>query len=284
MSLITNQFVMKLIADSGSTKTQWYVVSATKPKAFRTVGFNPYFYTTKGLIDALRVALLLEVPLMKIEVVQFYGAGCGDTTQRQKMQGALEQIMPQATVEVQTDLLAAAHATAGQQAGICCILGTGSNSCYYDGNQIVDNLPSLGYLLGDEGAGTHLGRMLLQAYFYREMPATVAAAMEQQYEMNRTTILKELIQSKTPNQYLASFADFAVDQKEQPFIQGLIRQNMELFITRHIQKYRVHGNLPVHFVGSIAKGFEFVLRPLLLKHGLPIGQIIKEPFPSLLHY
>ncbi len=275
---------MKLIADSGSTKTQWYVVRSADSKAFRTIGFNPYFYTTASLIDTLRTVLHLEIPLLEIEAVQFYGAGCGDATQRQKLQGALAQLMPQATIEVQTDLLAAARATAGQQAGICCILGTGSNSCYYDGNQIVDNLPSLGYLLGDEGAGAHLGRMLLQAYFYREMPAMVAAAMEQQYEMNRVAILNELIQSKTPNQYLASFADFAVDQKAQPFIQGLIRQNMELFITRHVQKYRMHGNLPVHFVGSIAKGFEFVLRPLLLEHGLAVGQIIKEPFPNLLHY
>lgn len=278
---------MKLIADSGSTKTQWYLIDTTHTQSFLTEGYNPY-YNSKDYIQQSLVADLIpkinQLTTTPLQELHFYGAGCGTPTNRELLKTIFSSLFKDVNIEVGTDLLAASRATAGHQAGICCILGTGTNSCYYDGKKIVDNLPSLGYILGDEGAGVALGKQIIQSYFYREMPPELQSKLEQSFDMDRHNILQEVLQGETPSRFLASFAQFAVQHQQNAFIIQLIEQNFETFITRHLYKYRVHGDLPVHFVGSIAFGFQSILTKLLNKHKLTVGEILKTPFPQLLGY
>lgn len=278
---------MKLIADSGSTKTQWYLIDTTHTQSFLTEGYNPYYNSRDYIQQSLESDLIPKINQLTTSPIQdlhFYGAGCGTLANRNLLQDIFMHLFPSTPIEIGTDLLAAARATAGHQAGICCILGTGTNSCYYDGKKIVDNLPSLGYILGDEGAGAALGKQIIQSYFYREMPLELKNKLEQSFDMNRHHILQEVLQGDTPSRFLASFAQFAVQHQKDTFITQLIEQNFENFITRHLYKYHIHGDLPVHFVGSIAFGFQDILIPLLKKHQLTAGTILKTPFPQLLGY
>jgi N-acetylglucosamine kinase-like BadF-type ATPase len=278
---------MKLIADSGSTKTQWYLIDTTHTQSFLTEGYNPYYnsstYIKNGLVADL-LPKLKQLTSSSIGTLSFYGAGCGTEANRLLLHQIFSDLFPNSSIEIGTDLLAAARATAAHEKGICCILGTGTNSCYYDGKKIIDNLPSLGYILGDEGAGVALGKQIVQAYFYREMPLELKSSLENSFNMDRHYILQEVLQGNTPSRFLASFAQFAVQHEKHPFIIKLIEQNFETFIVRHLYKYKVHGDLPIHFVGSIAFGFQEILIALLRKHQLKIGTILKTPFPQLLSY
>jgi N-acetylglucosamine kinase-like BadF-type ATPase len=275
---------MKLIADSGSTKTDWYLIKDKQLLRYSTQGYNPYYCTTEEVKKSLNAELLDKVDAGTIQSLYFYGSGCANVLTQKVIRDALEPTFVHAFISLGDDLLAAARATAGHEAGICCILGTGSNSCVYNGKEIEDKIPSLGYILGDEGAGSFLGRQLVSAYFYREMPIDLAAKMEKAYDMDKHLIISSLLNEKNPNRILASYALFASEHQEHPFIQQLLTACFDAFVGRHILKYPNAEQLPIHFIGSIAFGFQEVLKQVLVKHQLTVGQIYKSPFPTLLEY
>lgn len=275
---------MKLIADSGSTKTDWYLISDKQLLRYHTQGYNPYYWTTEEVKKSLNAELLNKVDAKTIESLYFYGSGCANALTQKIIRDALEPSFVNASISLGDDLLAAARATAGHEAGICCILGTGSNSCFYNGIEIEDKIPSLGYVLGDEGAGSFLGRQLVTAYFYREMPVDLAVKMEKAYNMDKHLIISSLLNEKNPNRILASYALFASEHQEHPFIEQQLTACFDTFISRHILKYPNAQQLPIHFIGSIAFGFQEVLKQVLEKHQLEVGNIFKSPFPTLLDY
>ena len=277
---------MIYIADSGSTKADWTPVRQGKQGTkISTKGFNPNFWKTEDIIVELQKEFVPHMPAEPAAHVVFYGSGCWDAKRKKVIADALKVIFPQAEIAVEHDLLASARATCGDEPGIACILGTGSNSVLYDGRDEKDNVTNLGYLIGDEGSGTHLGRKLIQAYAYREMPADLEAEFEKEVPGGKSEILDNLYQKPHPNLYLSRFTRFLNAQAAHPFTEELSKESFREFIRRHVCKYEGHQELPVHFVGSVAHYFAKPLREVLTgEFGLQAGKIIKAPIDSLVAY
>lgn len=276
---------MILIADSGSTKTDWMLVEKDGTKSLiNTIGFNPVFDDTAHIARELTEHLLPKIPTQPIEKVSYYGAGCWDMKRKKKVLDALHQLFPKAEVEVQHDLLAAARATCGVKPGIACILGTGSNSCLYDGADVIDNVTNLGYLIGDEGSGSFLGKMLIRAYFYRELPKDLVDVFEEVCPGGKSEVLDRVYGQETPNVYLASLTKFLSEYQNHFYIQKLVGEGFAIFIDRHVRKYANHTSLPIHFVGSIAFYFKPILEVILHERGMSLGHIIRKPIDSLVEF
>ncbi|MGH1338101.1 MAG: hypothetical protein ACRBFS_18410 [Aureispira sp.] len=275
---------MKLIADSGATKTLWYSLNASSTASCHTQGCHPYYWTTAELTKSLQAQLLPQLMEKKVEQLYFYGAGCTQAAPRSIVEEALKVLFPTTRIEVKSDLLAAARATAQHQAGVCCILGTGAASLQYDGHKMIDQVPSLGYLLGDEGSGADLGRQLLRAYYYRQFPTVLKAAFEEQYQTNKYEVIQALQQAEQPSRHLARYTQFAVEQQAHPFIQELIKTRFGVFLERQVSPYQGIETQPIHFVGSVAHGFQELLREVIEAKKWTMGTVLKSPFPALLSY
>lgn len=281
---------MQLLADSGSTKTDWFLydtnadIYTTPPLGhFESKGMNPVVLATEEIRAILTNAFAASLPLekrAKIQKLCFYGAGCSKIESGQKMLGILSEFFETAEISVRSDIWAAIHACCPKTAGIVCILGTGANSCVYNGAEIVDNIPSLGYLLGDEGAGFDLGKRILEAYFCRQFPKDLQALFQAQYpDVTETNILPALYQAPAPNRYIAGFAQFAIAQQNQPFIQKIIVESFQNFIQYRILPYESAQKLPVHAIGSVVWHLSGLWKQVLLQNALLVGKIIQKPFP-----
>ena len=276
---------MILIADSGSTKTDWRIISKTKDiKVVSTIGFNPVLTTTAKIIGELTATFNNKIVNQKIKAVYYYGAGCWDKITCSVVSTALKVIFPTAKIEVTNDLLGAARAVCGNEAGIACILGTGANSCLYDGQKVIDNVPALGYIMGDEGSGAYLGKQLLKSYFYRELPQVLVEKLVKKQPISKKILLKEVYQSRTGNRYLASFAKFIIQEQAHPFIKQMIEDSFDQFIQRQVRKYNEASNYPIHFIGSIAYFLKGILGERLKATGLQLGQIIRQPIDGLVEF
>jgi glucosamine kinase len=278
---------MKLIADSGSTKTHWYLTKKPQLLEFETIGLNPVVLETTEIERSLREEVLAKIGEAAKEVseIYFYGAGCSSQQHIGQMKKLLQQAFPNAQqLVVHNDLWASIYATCADQAGICCILGTGSNACVYNGEKIVDQLPSLGYILGDEGSGNQIGKSLLQAYFYREMPTEIEQAFQAKYQLEEHQFVQQLYTSQRPNRFLASYAQFAAEHQEDEFIQELLFGCFEEFVALQLLKFKQAERYPIHFIGSIAAAFEEELSYVLETYQLNKGIVLKSPFPKLLDY
>ena len=278
--------LMIIIADSGSTKCDWKLVDSSGIKQhFSTKGYNPFFYTSEVIYKELQPVFSNIEMAKTVKKVVFYGAGCSDDFHSGIVKDGLQQVFQASEIEVQHDLLAAARATCGTKAGLACIIGTGSNSCLYDGKNVIDNVSNLGYLMGDEGSGSHLGKALIRAYAYREMPADLMRRFEQKYNFtNIRQIVKTVYESSTPNVYLASLSRFYSENSTHEFIQQLVAKSFRAFTQRHLLKYQSAQNLPAHFVGSIAYYFKDILKFVLQSEGIELGLIIKQPIDNLVEY
>ena len=275
---------MVIIADCGSTKSDWLLIHGGRNQQLEnTVGFSPFFHTTAEIKSILDAQLVPKLKPETVREIHFYGTGIHDEHRAEIVAAALRAVFPNATVEVEHDLLAAARATCGHNAGIACILGTGSNSCYYDGEKILDNVPSLGWLLGDEGSGTHLGKALLRAKFYRELPADLNNAFDAAFPEG-TDAIKDRVYEKNANSYLASFTRFLGDNIQHPFVQNLVAACLGEFLDRHVCKYGGYQHVPVHFVGSIAHHFQDVLLKCMEERRLIAGAIVRKPIYPLADY
>lgn len=276
---------MILIADCGSTKADWRLVGGSEgSKNFNTKGFNPFLHSTETIREGLNESLAKQLDTSLITKVFFYGAGCSDAYRCSIVENALTAIFPNALINIDHDLLAAARATCGNHEGIACILGTGSNSCLYDGSQIIDNVTNLGHIIGDEGSGYHLGKSLVQAYFYRELPVELNKAFEEFCTLGKREILNRIYRKGNANVFLSSFAKLIAEQKSHPFIQKLVFNCFDLFVKRHVCKYENYNKIPVSFIGSIAFHFKEVLEQVLVSHSIELGKILKKPIDELVIY
>ncbi len=275
---------MVIIADCGSTKCDWLLLHGGRDQQLEnTVGFSPFFHTTEDIKKILEEQLLPKLKAETVAEIFFYGTGIHDEHRSEIVAAALRAVFPKAKVEVEHDLLAAARAVCGHDAGIACILGTGSNSCYYDGESILDNVPSLGWLIGDEGSGTHLGKAILRAWFYRELPADLYAAFNAAYPEGQD-VVKDRIYDKGANAYLATFTRFMGDNIKHPFIKKLVAECLGEFLDRHVVKYHGHQHVPINFVGSIAFHFQGVLEECLEARKLKLGVVVRKPIYPLADY
>ncbi len=275
---------MIIVADSGSTKADWIFADGNGfRETVRTMGVNPFFHSESQITKMVNDGFNNHVPVDQIESVYFYGAGCSDDKRCAQMEAGLRNVFLNARIFVEHDLLAAARATCFNDPGIACILGTGSNSCLYDGQVIKDNVTSLGYLAGDEGSGSHLGKSLLRAYYYREMPASLSAAFKQEIASDKTYVFDQMYGS-SPNVYLASLAEFLGKHLDNSFAKALATSCFSEFIERHVTKYEGYQTLPIHFVGSIAYHFQPVISQVLRSHKLNEGNIIHKPIQALISY
>lgn len=278
---------MIIIADSGSTKTHWEIINE-KTKEHRSVfsrGINPFYQSESEITAIIKNELKPYLNAGKLpDRIYFYGAGCSQPDRNEVVSSGLGKVFKDAEIEVEHDLLAAARATCGKQAGVSAILGTGSNSCLFDGKRIVDNIPSLGFQLGDEGSGAWFGRKLLQAYYYRELPGELQIELETEYDMEKSRVLKHVYDKPMPNQYIASFAKFISKHNEHPFFMDLLKHGFREFLDRHVKKYVGHEKLPVHFVGSVAFFNKDILLEVLSKYKLKTGVVLRGPMEGLLNY
>jgi len=274
-----------LIADSGSTKTDWCLISAgKKARHYQTSGLNPFFRTHEDCINIMSTELKLKPGKEQIAQVVFYGAGIKDKSKVHIIEKALKQHFGISTVSAHSDMLGAARATCGDDRGICGILGTGSNSCYYNGAKISVQNPSLGFIIGDEGSGTYMGKRVLQYYFYNTFDHDLKAAFENKYGNNLTDILEKVYKGQAPNRYLASFTQFLIEQRGHYMIENIIEDALIDFYQRHILKYRESWKYPIHFVGTVAYEFRDIITSLHEQYGLETGKILKAPMDGLLRF
>ena len=275
---------MLVIADGGSTKVDWHFVK-TKNEIHQahSIGFNPYYFGTKKIVAELSKNFIKENPVKEVKKLFFYGAGCSNEKKCAKLSDAFHIIFPNADIQVTHDLMAAARASCGHTAGIACILGTGSNSCLYDGSKIIDNIPTLGFFLGDEGSGAHIGKALIRAYYYRELPVDLKIKLEKFTNMDRAKLLQK-IYGNSPNVFLASFSTFIGKNKHHVFLHHLVKDSFAKFIDKHIRKYNEHTKLPIHFVGSIAHYYKDILKEAMAEKNLHLGNIIQQPIQHLVAF
>ena len=274
----------KLIADSGSTKCEWCLLSEGRKKTIFTQGISPYFLTEKQITELLLKELIPRLKNSPVSEIHFYGTGLGSPENVTIIRSSLKKLFPGCKAEVATDLTGAARAVCGDTKGIACILGTGSSSCYYNGKKIVKNNPGLGYILGDEGSGAYLGKKVIQYYLYKTFDEELHARFEKQFRTTGLEILEHVYKKPLPNRYLASFAIFLAENRGHYMIENIIEDGLNDFFFTHLYKYRESWLLPIHFVGSIAFGFRDVLKDICNMYELELGKVIKEPMEGLIAY
>lgn len=277
-----------MIADSGSTKTDWrFIDRKGKIISFTTAGFNPFFWTSKEIYEEIRKNLPNTIPLQTSHFplhTFFYGAGCSSPERNSVISDALHRIFPGSKVEIYHDLLGAARALFGKQQGIAAILGTGSNSCLFDGKKIKEAIPALGYVLGDEGSGTHLGKKLLAAYLYGELPLLIEKSFKNKFNLSKEKILNHVYAQPLPNRYLASYSRFIFEKRRNFWMKNLIETSFREFFIHHIMPYKNHRNVPVGFVGSIAYKFRSILENVSKEFGTGIVKVIENPIKELVSF
>lgn len=273
---------MVLVADCGATKADWLLLRAGRPdKLVHTLGFNPVVHP-KELLEGEVMKLSQDLlPGIQPDTIFYYGAGCWDFRRKAVVKDTLSAAFPNSDIHVMHDLLAAARATCSHDPGIACIMGTGSNTCLYDGVDVIDNVTNLGFLLGDEGSGSHLGKSFLRAYFYRELDDQLVEAFEASTNLDRSTVLDTVYETEIPNTYLASFTRFMGEHIDHPIIQKIVFTSFSEFLDRHVRKYRGHLELPIHFIGSIAFHFKSILLAALHERDMNAGNFVPKPIDAL---
>lgn len=275
---------MILLADSGSTKTDWRLIDANQQiYQYATQGINPYLQNQEEITAILEKEL---IPQLKsgmqshVSEIHFYGAGCGTVQKKKSVAASLSSLFSSALIEVNTDLLGAARALCGSQPGIAAILGTGSNTCYYDGVAIVENHPSLGYILGDEGSGAHIGKTFIQAYLNKELPESLSQRFYDRFQLDKEQILDQIYKQPLPNRFLASFTKFVYQNLKEQYIIDLVAGCFNQLFDKHVLKYE-HTSLKLNCVGSVAFYFSNILRAVAVNKGVVIDKIIETPIAAL---
>lgn len=277
---------MILVADCGSTKIDWCLLNSGKvEKQVFTLGMNAVMLTEEEIRQRIAEELAPDLAGYPVEEVYFYGAGCISDDVCANVASAIKTNFPDATkVEVHTDLLAAARALCGRQPGIACILGTGSNSCYYDGNVIVDNVSPLGYILGDEGSGAVLGKLLLGDILKNQLPKDLCEKFLTQYQLDRLEIIRRVYKEPQGNRFLASVTPFLIENIDRSEVHTLVINAFKAFFIRNIAQYPSYKTLDVNFIGSIAYYYRPVLEEAAEACGCHVGTVIKSPMEGLIKF
>lgn len=276
---------VQLIADCGSTKAEWCLLGAGEATRYHTSGISPFFLNAEQIQDLLEKALLPQLPPdIQIDEIHYYGTGCLQKRSREIVESALRAVWPVASFEVNHDLMGAARALCGKEPGVASILGTGSNSCFFDGTTIKKNNPGLGYVLGDEGSGAILGKKLLQYYLYNTFDEELKSRFDAQYNTNHEEILENVYRKPMPNRYLAGFAKFLGENRGHFIVENILEDSLNEFFFNHIYKYSESWTHPLHFTGSIAWHFRDILKELCELYELQLGRILRSPMDGLVAY
>ena len=278
---------MRLIIDAGSTKMEWILLDGDVVKQrFQTEGFNPNYAEKQCLENMVSFVETQCLASQKTEIqsIHYYGTGCGNEQNCLLIKEVFLHHFPNAETSVTHDLMAACHAVLGHEKGIACILGTGSNSCVYDGADIIEKAVSLGYMVGDEGSGMHIGREVVRAYFHGFMPKDLSQIFEAEYHLELKDFIQHLYHEDQPSKYLASFAKFAGENQSHPYIKGLVKGCFKAFIEAFILRYKDGKSLKISFIGSVAFHFQDLLKESLMEYGLSLGEIMQTPAEGLIRY
>jgi N-acetylglucosamine kinase-like BadF-type ATPase len=272
---------MILIADSGGSKIDWRLLrkNGTINQA-NTPGYNPYYQPVQDLKKSVE-DVLLPIIHEKVDKVFFYGAGVSSEKNQLTVQDALKDYFPEAKIEIGWDLLAAARALCGHEPGIACIMGTGSNSCLYDGEKIIGNVANLGWILADEGSGAYIGKRFIVDYLRKKLPPTLAEQFHARFPFHREEILERVYQHEKPSAFLASFTKFIFQHLKEPYCYQLIYESFSEFYENNVMQYENYQNLKVHFTGSVAFYFSDILRQVANDKGIVVKNILEGPIAGL---
>lgn len=276
---------MILVADSGSTNTDWIVIEGNKVKSlFTTRGFNPYFTTSEKLNNELVSELPKYFDTNDFSKIYFYGSGCSSSEMKDLIHKGLKKIFINAHLEINHDLLGAARALFKNEKGIALILGTGANSCLYNGQKIEKNIPSLGFILGDEGGGDYLGKLFITELLYKNLPEGIISEFLQKYDLNENKIMQKIYKKEHPNQFFASICEFIYNKKENEFIVKLINKSFTDLFEKHVTKYKNYQNYKIRATGSVAYYFQDFLKSIASDFNATIDWIEKKPINKLVEY
>lgn len=273
---------MILIADSGGSKTDWRLIQKDGSIGQASApGFNPYYQPIEDLKKNVQEILLPKINADPVQKIFFYGAGVSSVKNQLTIKSAFLEFFPEAQIEIGWDLLAAARALCGHEPGIACIMGTGSNSCLYDGEKIIGNVANLGWILADEGSGANIGRKFLVDYLRKVMPEKLADQFHLRFPLSREEFLEKVYQQEKPSAFLASFAKFIFQHLDEPYCYKLIYDSFAEFYENNVMKYDNYQNLKVHFTGSIAFYFSDILRQVANDKGITVKNILEGPIAGL---
>ncbi|WP_159800431.1 BadF/BadG/BcrA/BcrD ATPase family protein [Flavobacterium sp. MK4S-17] len=278
---------MKLLVDSGATKADWIALDDNGNRLFttQTLGLSPEVIGKEEAIERLEARFDIYNNRNDVTSLYFYGAGCGTDRMKKFMTDIFREFFPKAEVSVKEDTYAAAYATnPAKDKAIICILGTGSNCSYFDGEELHQKVQSLGYIAMDDCSGNRFGRDLLRAYYFNKMPKHLSEIFEKEYDLDPDTIKHNLYKEPNPNAYLATFAKFLIQHKDDTFIRSLIFDAMQVFIDNYITQYENAHEVPVHFVGSIAFYLKAELAEIMAKNNLKLGNVLRRPIDGLIEY
>ncbi len=276
---------MFLIIDSGSTKSDWVLLDDENNQTlFTTMGFNPYFHNEKTIIDAILENEGLKKCANKVVTVYFYGAGCSSPELNLIVENAFRKVFTEADIFVGHDLTACAYSTYQGKPSISCIIGTGSNSCFFDGDKVSEVIPALGYILGDEGSGSYFGKQLLSSFLYKKLPKNVEEDFIKEFKLNKDIIVENVYMKPNANVYLASFMKFISKHAQEDFFKTMVYEGMKKFIEIHVCCYKNYKYTDVHFIGSLAFIFKNELQKAADELDVKIGQIIQKPIGGLVNY
>jgi len=274
-----------LLVESGSTKTDWCLIKKTgRPIHFKTSGINPYLQSKKEILDLLSNELEWDSKKHSSDNIVFYGAGAAKPEHQEKLVKVLQAYFSVKKIEVYGDMMAAARAMCGEKKGIVSILGTGSNSCYYNGKKIAEQQCSLGFIAGDEGSGNYMGKRILQYYAYNTFDEELKMAFEQRFGNDLVGIIKRLYKEPFPNRYLATFVQLLKENRGHYMVENIVEDCLNDFFHFHILKYRQSWKLPLYFTGSVAHEFRDVIERLCGQYELELGDIEKSPIEALIRY
>lgn len=275
-----------LIADSGSTKCDWLLldINGNYQDSYKTMGFNPFFHSTELIASKIAENQSLKGISQRVRNVYFYGAGCSTPYYNSIVEKALKISFPNAENKVGHDLEGAAYAGYFGEPTIVCILGTGSNSCFFDGKAVHEEVPALGYILGDEGSGSYFGKMLLADYLYKRLPADLHASFFKEYGLDKAAIFQKVYNEPGANVYLAGFTRFLGQYVDHPFIYPKLVDGMRHFLDVHVCCFKNNRNVQINFIGSVAFYFGKALQQACDEMGLRLGHIVKQPIQNLVEY
>lgn len=273
-----------LIADSGSTKTDWVLgrEGGEILQRFQTAGINPYHQSVEE-IEAIVVEAIGQLNTSPTKLF-YYGAGCGQQDNIHLISGILSSKLQDTLVEVAHDLLGACRAVSGGKASIVAIMGTGSNTCLFDGVDIVNNIPALGYVLGDEGSGAHLGAMLIKKYLHDSLDKALQEKLQGKYNLSVHDILQSVYQKPNPNRYLASIAPFLRENIDHMQLAGIVNESFEALFELYVTRYKGYSNYAFNAVGSVAFHFRDALSTVITRHGMDVGTILQQPIDGLINF